>query len=1068
MRVLIRRPARRCASVLAGIFLAAGTGAPAAAETADALVLEEGKRLTVDLSSADRVRVVIAPGDGTVLVEILERFVELAVKPGTETADAPLRRSVSAESLPILWLHSRDPARPADVALHVTYRTGRNAHAIVTMRTLADDGIAAAAAEAAASALPASASDGEFRAAVPTLLEAASRWRSLDERAAEARATLAAASLSLRLGNKDVAKDLAEAAATIFAELGDALNEAFAHSTLGLVHIRRRDAAAARAAFEQARPVLATLYSGSAVNPADSNLCYLALVTNALETARQCYNERIAETKAFGDTLRQARYETNLAGVYSELGDTVTAAEMLKRLIEDSGDAFSPNLRRRQLNGYAKNLRYLGRPQAAITFYQEALTLARSLGDQSEVDRVLNNLAVVYSDLGAPHQALPILEQLFQRHGGDGDLRALLSINNYGGALIDAGQYGDAASLLDEGITLANRLNNAEQLTTAQRLRAELALREGDPDLGLSLAARAVDAAARAGDGTGFKARALLTLGRAHIDAGAAPPAIEAAEAALELWREAGNPYGEVTALATLGRARYVSGETAAARIVALEAIERIERLRTSVASSDLRASYQSGVAEVYETAILCLVDTGDTDGALELAERFRARTLIDALSTEDGSSTVDAPPELLAERAELISRINRAEDERIRGGPAVSIAGLLSKLDVVDARIAAADPRLARIRDSSTIDVDEMRALHGDGEATIAYFLGRERGLAWIVDRDRVLMVELPDGPATEAAARALHNALSKRGDYRGLARGLGEQLLLPIRDALEDVESLAIVADGGLHYVPFDVLTVGTEREPVLASRSIAYLPSLTTLALSRQLPRPNGNGVTVIADPVFGGDDDRVRDGDGVRGPPGLNRLRLTRLEAEAITAQAKGVDVRIHMGLSAQPAVLRSDDVAGAAIVHIATHGFADDQIPARSGIALSMVDPAGKAATGFVGLRDIYGLELDADLVVLSACETALGQDLAGEGLLGLTRGFMYAGARRVVATLWRVEDRAAAELMTSFYAALFSGAPPAAALAKAKAALRANPRFRHPYYWSGYTLQGDWRSGAVR
>ena len=128
----------------------------------------------------------------------------------------------------------------------------------------------------------------------------------------------------------------------------------------------------------------------------------------------------------------------------------------------------------------------------------------------------------------------------------------------------------------------------------------------------------------------------------------------------------------------------------------------------------------------------------------------------------------------------------------------------------------------------------------------------------------------------------------------------------------------------------------------------------------------------------------------------------------------------------------------------------------------------MVDADGNPVTGFVGLRDIYGLSLDADLVVLSACETALGRNVAGEGLLGLTRGFMYAGARRVVATLWQVEDRATAELMGAFYRALFEGATPAAALAEARASLRASRRYRHPYYWSAFTLHGDWRGAAVR
>ena len=130
----------------------------------------------------------------------------------------------------------------------------------------------------------------------------------------------------------------------------------------------------------------------------------------------------------------------------------------------------------------------------------------------------------------------------------------------------------------------------------------------------------------------------------------------------------------------------------------------------------------------------------------------------------------------------------------------------------------------------------------------------------------------------------------------------------------------------------------------------------------------------------------------------------------------------------------------------------------------SGLALSMRSPNGESLPGYVGLRDIYGLRLAADLVVLSACETAIGREMRGEGLLGLTRGFMFAGARQVVASLWQVEDRATAELMRVFYTGVLrDGLSPPAALAEAKRAIRAERRWRHPYYWSAFTLQGDWR-----
>jgi CHAT domain-containing protein len=146
------------------------------------------------------------------------------------------------------------------------------------------------------------------------------------------------------------------------------------------------------------------------------------------------------------------------------------------------------------------------------------------------------------------------------------------------------------------------------------------------------------------------------------------------------------------------------------------------------------------------------------------------------------------------------------------------------------------------------------------------------------------------------------------------------------------------------------------------------------------------------------------------------------------------------------------------------VHFATHGVFDAERPDLSGLALSRFDASGHPREGFLRLRDIYDLDLTADLVVLSGCETALGKEIRGEGLLGLTRGFLYAGAPRVVASLWWIDDRATAELMATFYRGLWTeNLRPAAALRKARLALAKQPRFRDPAYWGGFVLQGDWR-----
>jgi CHAT domain-containing protein len=238
-------------------------------------------------------------------------------------------------------------------------------------------------------------------------------------------------------------------------------------------------------------------------------------------------------------------------------------------------------------------------------------------------------------------------------------------------------------------------------------------------------------------------------------------------------------------------------------------------------------------------------------------------------------------------------------------------------------------------------------------------------------------------------------------------------------------------------------------------LDNHEVVSLPSASALALLRRelAGRPPApRQAAIVADPLFDPAD------------PAFARLTASRQEAEAIAALAPPDQTRLAVGADASLDEVRGDRLAGFRTVHFATHGVIDAEHPELSGLALSTVDARGRRREGFLRLRDIYGLRLDAGLVVLSGCRTALGREVRGEGLTGLTQGFFHAGAARLVASLWKVEDRATAELMTRFYRAMWvEGLAPAAALRAAQLSLRRERRWRDPYFWAGFVLQGDWR-----
>jgi CHAT domain-containing protein len=280
-----------------------------------------------------------------------------------------------------------------------------------------------------------------------------------------------------------------------------------------------------------------------------------------------------------------------------------------------------------------------------------------------------------------------------------------------------------------------------------------------------------------------------------------------------------------------------------------------------------------------------------------------------------------------------------------------------------------------------------------------------------------------------------------------------------------------LLVVADGALQYVPFTALP-GPAGTPLIAEHEIVYLPSASVLDTIRRDHRPAAAPLdaAVFADPVFSKNDVRfaaARDASAparTRASDGgvYGRLHFSRREAETIAAVSPGTFEALDF--RAAKSTLLARDLRQYRILHIATHGTLNTEHPELSGLVFSLVDEQGRSIDGFLRLHEIYNLELGAELVVLSACSTALGKEIHGEGLIGLTRGFMFAGASRVVSSVWNVDDRSSSLLMSRFYTEMLTRRlSPAAALRAAQLALLRDPRWSSPHYWAAFGLQGEWR-----
>lgn len=341
------------------------------------------------------------------------------------------------------------------------------------------------------------------------------------------------------------------------------------------------------------------------------------------------------------------------------------------------------------------------------------------------------------------------------------------------------------------------------------------------------------------------------------------------------------------------------------------------------------------------------------------------------------------------------------------------------------------------------------------------------------------------PNETRADETERQRRERLSAEGArYKEESAALSRMLLGPVAEGVGG-QRLLVVADGALQYIPFAALpnphVGGPEAGPLNTDCEVVNLPSVATLAALRlemagRVRAPKT--VAILADPVFSKNDPRVtrpgaglkdgrRSADGSAGAVTFARLPYTRQEVGAITPFVPAGEMKRALDFEASRETAISPELGRYRIIHFATHGLVNSEDPHLTALVLSLVDKSGRPVDGFLRLQDVYNMKLGADLVVLSACQTGLGKEIKGEGLLGLTHGFMYAGAPMVLASLWEVNDRAAVELMGRFYEGMLGEKRlgPTAALRAAQEAMRKQRRWQEPYYWAGFVIQGDWKTG---
>lgn len=541
------------------------------------------------------------------------------------------------------------------------------------------------------------------------------------------------------------------------------------------------------------------------------------------------------------------------------------------------------------------------------------------------------------------------------------------------------------------------------------------------------------------------------------------------------------------------------------------QSIKLTEKMRRVSFSSDLTAALSARIQDRYEKYIDCMMRKYQSSqsqdlvrDAFETSELSRARSLVELLQATQANLFPGLDPEIAAHEQRLRGYLNDNQNAKIRllSGKyqSADLKALESEYERLKAEhdqlindIRSRNPGYEQVIQPSAWDLHKIQeqVVADDQTVLLEYSLGSEKSYVWAVTRSGIRSYELPDEETIDKLASRVRKLLSSRpqkdaeNDLTSATQELAQMILWPIGEYLNK-KRIIVVPDGGLNLIPFQILTSPTSNRLLIDDAEIINAPSASIFgelqkgAIDRQ---PAANLLVAFGDPVFTGSDEagnkeqngqvlasaqlRSALGDNDRGdkpfdPTNLPRLFHAKRELDSLRDVAGPRSLIVREYDATRDRFLRTD-LTQFSILHLVTHGYFNPNHPQNSGFVLSDIDRDQKRTQAFVGLREIYELRAPVLLVVLSACQTGLGENVRGEGLMGMTRGFMHAGASSVVASLWEVDDEATAELMKLFYRNMLQhGMKTGEALRAAQNSIRQQSEWRSPYYWAGFTLQGEY------
>jgi tetratricopeptide (TPR) repeat protein len=902
-----------------------------------------------------------------------------------------------------------------------------------------------------------------------------------------AQAQLNIASVKDSLGRYKEALAIYEDLPKFFRERGLKQEESMTLNNIGSIRLKTGDYDGALKAFEESRRIKKETGDKAGESVALNNIANFYLLTARYAQAAELYAQSMSLKREIGDKSGVAAVLNNLASVYKSAGNYAAALDALRESLRVSREIGDRADEARALNNLGLVHTSSGEFAQALLDFDEGLKIARETGDRDAEADLLQDIGIVYDTTGRYEDALLYYERasaLEDQLGNKAGAAAVL--HNRATVYASMGRHKEALAEDEKSLAIARQIG--DRLLEAQTLH-NLATTD-------IRASRLADALARleeslkivrdAGD-RDTEAVVLNTLGELYLLTGKNDDALRALGDSLAITEKSGDLDTAIHSYQELGDLRRSGGDWARAAEAYRNAVSRVEMVRAGAREHTLQIGLFGQYAASYFGLADSLVRARDEAGAFDASERAKARALIDLIQG-GGPGAVKAVTE--AERLEeqrLSDNVNALTLQLdavrgLRGAEPSAVArlnGLLTaaraEYDEFSRRLFLAHPELqARRAQFEPASLAQLgRALFTDEPdlCLLSYFVGSDGTLLFVVTRGqtqdspaRLASYRLPvkrdevvgllrrfraklGADAGERGARPARPAAA--GDYTEEARALYDALLAPAEKEIGDRSHLVIIPDMALSSLPFHAL-MDARKEYVVKRRAVSYAPSATALLKMRERAerlRGGAGGMLAVGRPRYG-----VKD---------LPDLPATEGEVREIARMFGSTPL---VGEEASESRVKSE-ASRARYLHLATHGLLNEAAPMYSAIALAR----GGGDDGALYARELMGMSLNAELAVLSACDTALGQQASGEGVLGLTWSLFVAGVPGSVVSQWAVADDSTSELMVEFYRQLKNSAPGrgvsrAEALRRAQLKLLNDGKHARPYYWAPFVLIGEWRN----